>query len=307
MAQPPAYTPQHSFLSDSATLANFPGQSLDVEFNALASVTGAIEANLAMIQRADGAIANGSITYDQLSAALQSGGLAPALPWLTGVTYQVNTNVIQNSALYRCLVLHTSGVFASDLGAVRWLLITSLQAGPTGATGATGPSNTLTIGTVTGGSAAATITGTSPNQTLNLVLPTGATGATGAGYSGTSATSLLIANSVTKTFTTQAGLAYLVGDYIRAKSNANGANYMEGMVSSYSGTTLAMAVTAIGGSGTFADWNFNQAGVPGSVGVSTVNGHNGAVVSYYAPQGRLTLTSATPVLATAGKARQSAN
>ena len=50
-----------------------------------------------------------------------------------------------------------------------------------GVQGLTGPSNTLTIGTVTGGSsAAATITGTSPNQTLNLTLPTGATGATGA-------------------------------------------------------------------------------------------------------------------------------
>lgn len=62
--------------------------------------------------------------------------------------------------------------------------------GPQGAKGdpgSTGPANTLAIGTVTGGTAAAaTITGTAPNQTLNLTLPkgdkgdTGATGATGA-------------------------------------------------------------------------------------------------------------------------------
>ena len=51
--------------------------------------------------------------------------------------------------------------------------------GPTGATGATGPANTLSIGTVTEGAAAATITGTAPNQTLNLVVPKGNTGATG--------------------------------------------------------------------------------------------------------------------------------
>jgi hypothetical protein len=58
--------------------------------------------------------------------------------------------------------------------------------GPTGATGATGPSgstgpaNTLAIGTVSnGGSAAATITGTAPNQTLNLTLPAGPSGAQG--------------------------------------------------------------------------------------------------------------------------------
>lgn len=46
-----------------------------------------------------------------------------------------------------------------------------------GETGDPGPANTLTIGTVTyGETAAATITGTSPNQTLNLVLPRGEKG-----------------------------------------------------------------------------------------------------------------------------------
>lgn len=43
--------------------------------------------------------------------------------------------------------------------------------GATGATGATGPANTLSIGAVTTGNAAATITGAAPNQTLNLTLP----------------------------------------------------------------------------------------------------------------------------------------
>lgn len=45
---------------------------------------------------------------------------------------------------------------------------------PKGATGATGATNTLSIGTVSSGqTASATITGTAPNQTLNLVLPKG--------------------------------------------------------------------------------------------------------------------------------------
>jgi len=39
-----------------------------------------------------------------------------------------------------------------------------------------GPANSLSIGTVTQGTAAATITGTAPTQTLNLVLPKGDTG-----------------------------------------------------------------------------------------------------------------------------------
>ena len=46
--------------------------------------------------------------------------------------------------------------------------------GDKGDKGDTGASNTLSIGTVTGGAEAqATITGNSPNQTLNLVLPKG--------------------------------------------------------------------------------------------------------------------------------------
>lgn len=52
------------------------------------------------------------------------------------------------------------------------------QKGDTGATGSTGPANTLTIGTVGTGEAAATITGTSPNQVLNLTLPPGNNGVT---------------------------------------------------------------------------------------------------------------------------------
>lgn len=51
--------------------------------------------------------------------------------------------------------------------------------GATGATGPAGPANSLTIGTVTSGTAAATITGTSPSQVLNLVLQKGDTGDTG--------------------------------------------------------------------------------------------------------------------------------
>lgn len=91
--------------------------------------------------------------------------------------------------------------------------------GSTGATGATGPANTLSIGTVTSDSvASATITGSSPNQILNLVLPkgdqgiqgiqgptgnTGATGNTGpTGPSGVIAVTSPITNSGTSTSAT---------------------------------------------------------------------------------------------------------
>jgi len=53
-------------------------------------------------------------------------------------------------------------------------------AGIQGATGATGPANTLTGGSFsTGPVGSITITGTAPNQVVNIVSPPGATGATG--------------------------------------------------------------------------------------------------------------------------------
>jgi hypothetical protein len=93
----------------------------------------------------------------------------------------------------------------------------------------------------------------------------------GAGYGGTSATSLLIANGVTKVFTTQAGLAYQVGNYARAASAANGANFMEGIVSAYVGTSLSIDVSKIGGAGTFADWHLQVAGAPGVGDLTSTN------------------------------------
>jgi hypothetical protein len=262
VSQPAPYSPVHSFISDAPALgaAGSVGQQLDVEFNDVKATTDQIRANLALIQRDDGAPANGTVTVDTLSLALQSNGLATAATWLTATSYLVGTPIYNAGSLYRCLIAHTSGVFATDLAAAKWLLLVALPIGPIGLTG---PANTLAIGTVTAGAAAATITGSAPNQTLNLTLQTGNTGATGAGYGGTSATSLLIANSVTKVFTTQAGLAYQVGTYVRASSAANGANFMEGVCSAYSGTSLSIAVTTIGGSGTFADWGFAAGGVPG--------------------------------------------
>lgn len=53
------------------------------------------------------------------------------------------------------------------------------EPGPPGPIGPAGPPNVLTIGTVTQGPAAATITGTSPAQILNLVVPQGNQGPRG--------------------------------------------------------------------------------------------------------------------------------
>jgi len=103
---------------------------------------------------------------------------------------------------------------------------------------------------------------------------TGATGAAGAGYAATSTTSLAIGTGSTS-FTTQAGLAYSTGAFVRASSAANGANYMQGLVTSYSGTTLVFNVTETGGSGTHADWNINLVGNTGATGATGPTGPTG--------------------------------
>lgn len=97
--------------------------------------------------------------------------------------------------------------------------------------------------------------------------PQGDPGPTGAGYGGTSTTSLLI-GAGSKAFTTQAGMAYTVGIRVRAVSAADAANYMDGAVTAYSGTTLTVLVDAVGGSGTLADWNFGPTGSAGAAGAT---------------------------------------
>lgn len=86
-----------------------------------------------------------------------------------------------------------------------------------------------------------------------------------ASVTGTSTTSLEIA-ATSKVFATQSGIGWSVGNRVRAASGANPNNFMEGLITSYSGTSLTVAVDRIGGSGTFDDWNIGVAGDLGSAG-----------------------------------------
>jgi hypothetical protein len=123
--QPPAYNRSFSFSNFQAQNPTGvpPGSSIDLELNNVKANSDGVLANLALIQRDDGALANGSVSFDQLSPALQTAGLAPALPWVTGTAYAVNASVTSGSAFYRCLIAHTAGTFATDLAAGNWILI----------------------------------------------------------------------------------------------------------------------------------------------------------------------------------------
>ena len=92
---------------------------------------------------------------------------------------------------------------------------------------------------------------------------TGTNGTNGTGYLTTSTTSLTIGTG-SKTFTTtQASntLAWTAGARIRATDSGNPTtNYMEGVVTSYSGTTLVVTMDRTVGSGTIATWDINAVG-----------------------------------------------
>jgi hypothetical protein len=99
--------------------------------------------------------------------------------------------------------------------------------------------------------------------------------AAAANLRGTSTTSLLIGTG-SKVFTTQSGKQFDIGNWILAVSDADETNYMHGHVTDYTGTSLTLNVTNIGGSGTFADWSLYISGTQGAKGdTGTINDLSG--------------------------------
>jgi hypothetical protein len=139
-------------------------------------------------------------------------------------------------------------------------------AGPVGATGPQGSQGPQGVPGPTGS--------TGPQGPQGNPGATGSPGPAGPGYTATSGTSVPVTNGA-KTFVTQAGLAYTVGARARAASDGAPTNWMEGQVTAYSGTSLTVNVDLTNGSGTFADWNINLAGVYGATGAPGATGPAG--------------------------------
>lgn len=102
----------------------------------------------------------------------------------------------------------------------------------------------------------------------------GAPGAVGPGYYSTSSTVQTIGTG-SFTFTTQSGLAWATSVNIKATSASNANNWMEGIVTAYSGTSLAINSVSTSGSGAVGDWVFSIAGVQGAPGPAGPNGPAG--------------------------------
>lgn len=129
MAQPPPYNRLTSFanLEALSPTGQPPGVLMDAEYNAIKTTLDAIEANLLFLQNDDTTVLNQSIGPAQLSSALTLGFTAPSA-WVTAHAYTKSpaSTVLQGTALYICLVSHTSGTFANDLASGYWLKIFDL-------------------------------------------------------------------------------------------------------------------------------------------------------------------------------------
>jgi hypothetical protein len=86
----------------------------------------------------------------------------------------------------------------------------------------------------------------------------------------TSTTSLAISTG-SKTLTTQSGEQFISGQFVTIADSVTPSNYMYGQVTSYSGTSLVVNVTATGGSGTKASWTISLSGIQGATGADGAN------------------------------------
>lgn len=136
MAQPPGYSPATDFSAEEAN--NLAGRStvrtapLDAEFAAIDVTLDALLANLAVIQRDDLELMDGKVKLHTLAAdvktLLATTGCVVRGAWLTATIYNAKDIVSNGGITYIAASQHTSGTFATDLAAGKWLQLSSTLA-----------------------------------------------------------------------------------------------------------------------------------------------------------------------------------
>lgn len=173
-----------------------------------------------------------------------------------------------------------------DLGPTGPTGAASTVAGPTGPTGVagidgpTGPTGAAsTVAGPTGPTGDAGSAGpTGPTGSSGGAGPTGPTGANGIGYAGLTSSTSNAVGTGSLTFTTNLSdtqTAFSVGQRVRIAYTVTPTNYVEGIITSFSGTTLVMTSDAFGGSGTYTSWNIDAAGNVGATGATGPTGAAG--------------------------------
>lgn len=129
MTQPTSYSPTTDFSEEEVDGVS--GRStvrtpaLDVEFANIATTLAAVLTNLSVIQRDDTGLRDLIVEPYTLSAAtlalIGSAGFTVSGAWLTATVYPARTIVTNGTGTYVSASAHTSGVFATDLAAGKWV------------------------------------------------------------------------------------------------------------------------------------------------------------------------------------------
>jgi hypothetical protein len=128
-SSPTPYTIGYNFTAFQAADPDtpLPADMLDAEHGLIRTSLNQTISRLAEIQRADGAVRNGVVTPDSLSAAtlalLASGTWIARGAWVTATAYAIGDLVSEAGGVYVAIVAHTSGTFATDLAAAKWMTI----------------------------------------------------------------------------------------------------------------------------------------------------------------------------------------
>jgi hypothetical protein len=114
VAQPVEYTRQYDFedFQSSNPTTPLPADQVEAEYNAIKLTTDQLRANLALIQRDDGLLANTSVHVDSLDTAvkslIQSSSWTIRGEWADMTAYAVGDLVVDDGTPYICYVAHTS-------------------------------------------------------------------------------------------------------------------------------------------------------------------------------------------------------
>ncbi len=131
MPQPTPYTRSTDFSAEESAAVS--GRStvrtaaLDAELDAVQANLSGLNSNIALLQRDDGEVKDGMVKLHTLAgetrALLAAGQGNPRGDWLTATAYALRDIVTQSGNTYICALAHTSGTFATDLAAVRWMTL----------------------------------------------------------------------------------------------------------------------------------------------------------------------------------------
>lgn len=151
--QPSPFVITISFASDEANgvsgRATVRTAGLDGLMAAIKTTLDQILTNIALIQRDDGKLLDGTVLIPTLSsqvlALLSSTAWSVRGAWVGGTAYKQGDVVLQAGLVYVCIVAHTANVFATDLAAGDWGQVT---ANATAATTSFAPTSTIAAITV---------------------------------------------------------------------------------------------------------------------------------------------------------------